>query len=64
MTLNTQTCSDKLEDRLDSVLELALTRATWACACKSTQHNVCKYRNLKSNECTSYVYIELKANIL
>ena len=28
-----------------------------------TQHNVCIYRNLKANEC-SYVYIEVKANIL
>ena len=45
--------------------EWALTRpwATWACVCKSTQHNVCIYRNLKANEC-SYVYIEVKANIL
>ena len=28
--------------------------------CKRTQHNVCKYR---TNEC-SYIYIEVKANIL
>ena len=36
----------------------ALTRATWACVCKSTQHNVYIYRNLKA-----CVYIEVKANI-
>ena len=41
----------------------ALTRATSPCVCKSTQHNVSIYRNLKANEC-SYVYIEVKANIL
>ena len=35
----------------------------WACVRKSTQHNVCIYRNLKANEC-SYVYTEVKANIL
>ena len=34
-----------------------------ACVCKGTQHNVCIYHNLKANE-RSYVYIEVKANIL
>ena len=45
--------------------ELIAARAsyTWACVFKSTQHNVCKYRNFKADEC-SYIYFEGKANIL
>ena len=31
--------------------------------CKSTQHNVRIYSNLKANECT-YVYIKVKVDIL
>ena len=40
-------------------LGVVYTRATWACVCKSIQHNACIYRNLKATECSSYIYTEV-----